>query len=53
MNENIDLDLAGTYIWIDDEEINLTRNTATNPTTVSADTEGNVGILAVGFTYKF
>lgn len=53
LNENIDLDLAGTYIWIDDEEINLTRNTATNPTTVSADTEGNVGILAVGFTYKF
>jgi len=53
LNDKIDLDFAATYIWIEDEEINLSRNIAANPTTVSADTEGNVGIVAVGLTYKF
>jgi long-chain fatty acid transport protein len=55
LNDKIDIDLAATYIWVEDEEINLTRNTAVPvlASTVSADTEGNVGILAVGFTYKF
>lgn len=56
LNDKIDIDFAATYIWIDDEEINVTRNNTFSPvtaTTVSADTEGNVGILAAGFTYKF
>lgn len=56
VSDTIDFDLAGTYIWIDDEEINVTRNnsfsTAT-ATTVSADTEGSVGIIAAGFSFKF
>ena len=56
LNENIDIDLAATYIWIDDQEVDVTRNntfSAVTATSVSADTEGNVGILAAGFTYKF
>lgn len=56
LSENIDIDLAATYIWIKDEKINVTRNntfSAVTATTVSANTEGNVGILAAGFTYKF
>ena len=54
-NERMSLDLAATYIWIDDQEINLTRNNAVPAlaSQVSADTEGNVGIVAVGFNYKF
>ena len=48
---NLDLDLAATYIDIADEEINLTRNSGL--VNVRADTEGSVGILALGFTYKF
>jgi len=51
VNEKIDLDLAATYIWIEDQEISLGRNGGA--ATVSADTEGSVGILAAGFTYKF
>lgn len=56
INDKMDLDLAATYIWLDDEEVNVTRNntfSALTATTVSMDTEGNVGILAVGLTYKF
>lgn len=56
INDKIDLDFAATYIWIDEEEINVTRNntfSAVTATTVSADTDGSVGILAAGFTYKF
>ncbi|NQZ13787.1 MAG: outer membrane protein transport protein [Alphaproteobacteria bacterium] len=48
---NLDLDLAATYIDIADEEINLTRNSGL--VNLRADTEGSVGILALGFTYKF
>lgn len=51
LNEKIDIDMAATYIWIADEEINVTRNNST--ATVRADTEGSVGIVAVGLTYKF
>ncbi len=53
LNDNIDLDLAATYIWVESEDINLTRNAAISATNVRAKTEGNVGILAAGFTYKF
>lgn len=51
LNDQIDIDFAGTYIWIDDETINVTRNSGL--ATVSANTEGNVGILSVGLNYKF
>ena len=51
INERMSLDLAATYIHIEDETINVSRNGGL--ATVSADTEGDVGILAAGFTYKF
>ncbi len=53
LNDNLDIDFAGTYIWIEDETINVTRNIAAVPAVVSADTSGNVGILSVGLNYKF
>lgn len=56
LNDKIDLDFAATYIWIDDEEISVTRNNSFSnavSANVNADTEGNVGIFAVGLTYKF
>ena len=56
LSDKIDIDLAATYIWIDEEEINVTRNntfSTVTATAVSADTDGSVGILAAGFTYKF
>ncbi|AEP10677.1 OmpP1/FadL family transporter [Micavibrio aeruginosavorus] len=58
LNEKIDLDMAGTYIFVEDGTINLQRGAA-NPTTgagagnMRAKTEGSVGILALGMTYKF
>lgn len=56
VNEKLSLDLAGTYIWIKDEEINVTRNntfSAATQNSVRADTEGNIGIVAIGLNYKF
>lgn len=53
MNENLSLDMAATYIFVSDEEINLTRNIPALPSTINADTEGSVGIFALGATYKF
>jgi long-chain fatty acid transport protein len=56
LKDNLELDLAATYIFIEDEEINVTRNnsfSAAVANTVSADTEGSVGIIAIGLTYKF
>lgn len=50
------MDFAGTYIWIDDETIDVTRNNSISPAgaaEVEANTEGNVGIVALSFTYKF
>jgi long-chain fatty acid transport protein len=51
----IDLDMAGTYIFVEDGTINLQRGgggglTAGN---MHAKTEGSVGIIATGVTYKF
>lgn len=56
LNDKFDIDLAATYIWIEDQEINVNRNntlSAATVTDVKADTEGSVGIFAVGVTYKF
>lgn len=48
---NLELDMAATYIDISDETINLSRNSSL--ANISADTEGSVGILALGLNYKF
>lgn len=52
----IDLDFAGTYIDVKDGDINLVRGGQPGvPATgqFRAKTEGDVGILAVGVSYKF
>lgn len=51
INEQFSLDMAGVYIDVADEEINVTRNSGA--AVVSADTEGSVGILSLGLNYKF
>ena len=51
LTDKIDLDLAATYIHISEETIDVRRNA--NLARVRADTEGHVGILALGMTYKF
>ena len=51
MNDQIDLDLAATYIDISEEKINVSRNSGFAQ--VSATSEGSVGIVALGMTYKF
>jgi len=48
---NLDLDLAATYINIADETIGVTRNGGA--AVVNANTDGSVGIVALGLTYKF
>lgn len=45
----IDLDFAGTYIDVEDGKINLNRAGGQ----MRAKTSGDVGILAVGVSYKF
>jgi long-chain fatty acid transport protein len=52
-NEQLSFDLAATYIDVAEEEISVTRNNALFPATVNADTDGSVGIVAVGLNYKF
>ena len=51
LNDKIDLDFAATYIDIAEQEINVTRNGGA--ATVSADTDGYVGIVAGAINYKF
>jgi long-chain fatty acid transport protein len=51
LTPSLDLDLAATYIHLKDEEIHVTRNGGF--AAVNADTEGHVGILALGVNYKF
>lgn len=51
LNTNMEIDFAATYIDISDETINVSRNSGL--ATVRADTEGSVGIVALGLTYKF
>lgn len=55
LSDRLDLDLAGTYIDVEDGTINVARNTASPLTTTNmrAKTSGDVGIVAVGFKYKF
>ena len=56
INENMSLDFAATYIWISDESISVNRNNSFSSAlenTFNADTSGNVGIVAMGLTYKF
>lgn len=55
INEKLDLDVAGTYIDVDDGIINVNRNILSPATTTNmkAKTSGDVGIVAVGFKYKF
>lgn len=54
-SDRIDLDMAATYIHVDSGTINLQRGGLTPPAngTMNAKTEGDVGILALGVTYKF
>ena len=56
INDKLDLDLAATYINVDEGTINVNRNAAAPAiarSDVSANTDGYVGILAVGLNYKF
>lgn len=55
LTENFSLDLAATYIFIEEEPINLQRGAAgTSTTTVSAETQSpSVLIGAVALNYKF
>lgn len=54
-NKKLSLDLAATYIDVDEGTINVGRNNlgAGNTVNVVGDTDGSVGILAVGLNYKF
>jgi long-chain fatty acid transport protein len=51
LTPKIDLDMAATYIHVDDGTINVSRNAGLS--VVRAKTEGSVGILALGMSYKF
>lgn len=48
---NLELDMAATYIDISSEKINLNRNSGL--ANITANTDGSVGILALGLNYKF
>jgi long-chain fatty acid transport protein len=53
INEKMSLDFAATYIDVGEESIDVTRNLAAAPATVRANTDGYVGIVALGLNYKF
>ncbi len=53
INDKMSLDFAATYIDVAKETINVTRNVTAAPATVRANTDGYVGIMAVGLNYKF
>lgn len=56
INDKWALDMAATYIFIEDGTIDVSRNNSLSTavqTEVEAKTEGNVGIFALGLTYKF
>lgn len=48
---DLSIDMAATYIDVEAGTINVSRNGGLAQ--VSADTDGSVGILALGLTYKF
>jgi len=51
MNERMSFDLAATYIDVEEGTINVARNGGA--ATVAGNTDGSVGILAIGLNYKF
>lgn len=51
LTPKLDLDFAATYILVGEESINVSRNGGL--ANFRADTEGEVGIVAVGLSYKF
>lgn len=51
LNDQWDLDFSAGYIHVASEEIDVTRNSGS--ARFRADTEGHVGLLAAGFSYKF
>lgn len=53
MDDKWSFDFAGTYIDIAEEEINLTRNTALNPSQVRGESDGNVWIAGASVNYKW
>lgn len=52
-NDKLSFDLAGTYINVDEETINLNRNVPAIPAVVNGNTDGNVVIMSLGLNYKF
>ncbi len=55
LNKQLSFDAAATYIDVDEGSINLQRNPVggVNRVNVVGNTEGSVGIIAVGLNYKF
>ena len=58
LNDRVSLDFSGTYIDIKSEKIDLTRSFnygggQTASVDINGETEGDVGIIAVGMSYKF
>lgn len=51
LKDNLELDMAATYINISEERINVTRNSGA--ANVVGNTDGSVGIFALGLNYKF
>lgn len=51
VSDKLTLDVAGAYIKVDKEEINVSRNS--DLSTVKATSEADIGILSVGVTYRF
>lgn len=51
VSEHWDLDFSAGYINIANEDISVSRNSGSAQ--VRAETEGHVGLLAAGFSYKF
>lgn len=50
IDEKWSFDMAATYINVGEEDIDLVRNTGSS---IQAENNGHVGILAVGLNYKF
>lgn len=53
LNDKWSFDFSGTYIDIEEESIDVTRNITANPSQVRADTDGHVFIIGAGVNYKF
>jgi long-chain fatty acid transport protein len=55
ITDNVTFDIGAAYIDIGDESINVTRSGATagRSSNVRANTDGSVGIVSFGVSYKF